>query len=197
MKALQDQYWDLPQNQRGAFVRQHPDLPNYWDWKDQQGSAYDRTVGRVEATPAAALIDLILEQYQIRGWDKETLKQELAGVVFPSLRQQQELKKGRATTPTTQAAAAPTGRAPTVYQRPQYSAAQLQYLKNKILRQWNARQGRYRGYGGGGYGGGGRVYTGRPGFGEAQYPRWRPPGFERGGPFAGQAGMMWGGPFRG
>ena len=51
-------------------------------------------VGAVPATPATAIIELILAAYQAKGWTREQLEQELAGVIFPSLEDQQDLKKG-------------------------------------------------------------------------------------------------------
>jgi hypothetical protein len=196
MRDLQDQYWDLDKAGRRQLLKQNPGLIDYWDYKDQQGSAYVRTVGQVQAVPAAALIPAILAQYQTRGWSEDQLKKELQGVVFPSLADQQDLKRGRQTQQAaaagTQAAGAGYAATP-AYSFPRYSPGELNYLKNRILRQWNARKGRYS-RGGGGRGG---RQWGRPAPFGGGYARWRPPYYQWGGPFRGVGGAIQGGPFRG
>ncbi len=201
MKALQTRYWELDKEGRRALLRENPDLKSYWDWKDRQGGTpYNRIIGQVEAMPAAALIPAILKLYPTREWTEEQLKQELQGVVFPALAVQQDLKReqrGEAAWGGT-AAAAPGAGGGAAYGAgyPQYSAAELNYLKNQILRRWNARQGKGGGYRSGGYGGGyrrGGYYSAQRG-GEED---WRPAPFEHGGPFYGVPGAIRGGPFRG
>lgn len=196
MKALQGQYWDLDKAGRRTLLQEHPELKDYWDWKDRQGgSAYARTVGQVEAVPAAALIPVITKLYPVKGWTEEQLRQELQGVVFPALAVQQDLKREqRGETAWQGTATAAAGGAGGRAGYPQYSAAELNYLKNQILRRWNARQGRYGGGGGRRYSGG-RYREKRYGAGEDE--RWEPQPIRRGGPFTGVPGSIWGGPFRG
>jgi len=163
-RAMQDKYFTLSKAGRRAFIRANPILGRYWDWKDVHGSAYERTVGKVEPVPAVAIIPAILSQYRTKGWTEQQLKQELAGVVFPSLSQQQDLKRAQEEGTAEEATQAGGGGGG-------YSASYG------------------GGYGGGGYrryySGGSRYYPRRTYTGGSYYPRWRPPSTIRGGPFQG------------
>jgi len=55
---------------------------------------YRGTVGKVGPIQATTLIPYILAKYVVKGWTPQQLQQELQGVVFPSLSDQQALRKG-------------------------------------------------------------------------------------------------------
>ena len=56
---LQDQYFQLSSTQRKAFLKSHPDLPEYWDWRKQMAAAFPKASPYIlsEESLAAEILD--------------------------------------------------------------------------------------------------------------------------------------------
>ena len=171
--ALQDKYFTLPQGQaRRDFLAQNPQLKAYWDYKSATGSAYAQTVGAVGRVDATDLIPAILDKYRLQGWTAEQLQQELAGVVFPAISQQQETQGAGAGAGASYAGAgAGTGYA---------AQPSTGDWRKDVGRPWWERYGRGLHPTGGRSGGGGGG-----GSGSRWTPRWTPRRYMYGGPYRG------------
>lgn len=94
-------YEGMDPNQAYRYFRQANDSPleaALWTYKDRiSGPAWDAyfasgrdwepTIGRVRAVPATMLIPAIIQDYQGR-WSEQELREELKGVTFPALKDQ-------------------------------------------------------------------------------------------------------------
>ena len=160
-RELQSQYFTLDQGGRRALLRANPVLGQFWDYKDRYGSAYERTVGKVESVPAVALVPAILANYQTKDWTEESLRAELTGVVFPSLDEQQDLKRAWRGEESYDSSSSSGGGYGSLYSGGRSYGSGGGYSSSR----WSPRR-----------------YTSG---GSWQYPRWRPPATFRGGPFRG------------
>jgi len=95
IEEIQSQYYEAgPKGSqaRRDYLKAHPELKEYWDWKEGKVKPYDATVGRVGEMNATDLIPVILARYKGRGWTEAELRKVLDGVVFPPLSKQSEKK---------------------------------------------------------------------------------------------------------
>ncbi len=55
----QDKYFTLNKNERKAFLKQHPELPEYWDWRKQMAAAFPKAAAYIlsEESLATEILD--------------------------------------------------------------------------------------------------------------------------------------------
>jgi len=133
-----------------------------------QPNAYNQTVGAVPQIKATQLIPAIQRVYGFKGWTQAQLQQELAGVIFPPMADQQAEKRGTGTGTYRGASGGSSD----------FSQRVAEDWRSVLGAPWWEKYQRR-----GGRGGGGRTYNRSAS--RTEQPRWVPPPNVYGGPFRG------------